>query len=95
MTPEVALLIRAVFISLLVLAAERVVRHGQTRRGEAKRTVVKLPTTLNPVVKAVPSRPLQVNMEQTSTKTSAPVTGHPKVVKLEPHATFVADKQAA
>lgn len=95
MTPEVALLIRAVFISLLVLAAERFVSHGQIRRGEAERTVVKLPTTLNPVVKAVASRPLQISMEQASAKTSAPVTGHLKVVRLEPHATFVAEKQAA
>jgi hypothetical protein len=92
MTPEIALLIRAALLSLLVLAVERFANHRQVARREARRTVVKLPATLNPVVTLAPGRPLQVNPAHPAFKASA--TEHLEVVQLEPRRAFV-EKQAA
>lgn len=93
MTPEIALLIRAALLSLLVLAVERFTNHQQAARREARRTVVKLPATLNPVVTFAPGRPLQVNPAHPALKASA-ATGHLEVVQLEPRRAF-AEKRAA
>lgn len=94
MTPEIALLVRAVLLSLLVLGAERLITRRQTARREARRTVVKLPMALNPVVTFAPSRPLQVGVEQATAQAARP-TGHGEVVRLEPRPAFDPEKQAA
>lgn len=98
MTPELALLVRALILGLLVLGAERVSRRLQARRDEARRTAVRFPIKLNPVVTALPGRPVQVSALEVVTKPAlaAPATGHLKIVHLEPRTpTYVTDKKAA
>lgn len=97
MTPELALLVRALILGLLVLGAERVSRRLQARRDEARRTAVRLPIKLNPVVTALPGRPVQVSaLVVTKPALAAPATGHLKIVHLEPRTpAYVTDKKAA
>lgn len=95
MTPELALLVRAVLLGLLVLTFERVSTRAQLKRSEARRTAVRLPLTLNPVVTPLPGRPIQVSATQVAPKPAAPATGHLKVIRLEPQSDYVTEKQAA
>lgn len=95
MTPELALLARAVLLGLLVLGAERFAKRRALRRSDTRRTVVRLPEALNPVVRSLPSRPIVVSVEA-DPKPAAPATGHLTVVRLEPQETpYLTDKQAA
>ena len=100
MTPEVALLVRALILGALVLTLEHVSKHLQAKRSEARRTAVRLPATLNPVVTTLPGRPVQVSVSEVAT-TSAPAvplsaTGHLKIVRLEPQVSaYTSDKKAA
>jgi len=95
MTPELALLARAILLGLLVLVAERFAERGMLKRSDVRRTVVRLPEALNPVVRSLPSRPLVVSVEA-APKPASPATGHLTVVKLEPQGVpYLSDKQAA
>ncbi len=100
MTPEVALLARALVLGLLVLTLEHVSKHLQAKRSEARRTAVRLPATLNPVVTTLPGRPVQVSVSEVVTKPAPALplsaTGHLKVVRLEPRApAYTTNKKAA
>lgn len=96
MTPELALLVRALLLGLLVLTFERVSKRLQTKRSEARRTAVRLPAILNPVVRPLPSRPIEVTIVRAAPKPIAPATGHVKIVRLEPQTpVYVTEKQAA
>ena len=95
MTPELALLVRAVLLGLLVLTCERVSTRLQLKRREARRTAVRLPATLNPVVTTLPGRPVQVSAAQVAPKPAAPATGHLKVIRLELQPDYATEKQAA
>ncbi len=96
MTPELALLARAFLLGLVVLVAERFAKRRALRRSDVRRTVVRLPEALNPVVRSLPGRPLGVSVVEAAPKPASPATGHLTVVKLEPRETpYVSDKRAA
>ncbi len=100
MTPELALLVRALLLGVLVLSLEHVSKHLRAKRWETRRTAVRLPATLNPVVTALSGRPVQVSVSEVITKPAPTVplsaTGHLKIVRLEPRAPdYTAGKKAA
>ena len=92
MSPEVALLVRAALLGLLVVAIEHVGKRRQARRAELRRkniqTVIRLPETRYPE-KALTGRPVQIDVAQT-VKASVPVTAQPtqsEILRLEPCST--------
>ena len=97
MSPEVALLVRAALLGLLVFTLERFGKRRQVRqavkrsvrRAEAERTIVRLPPTLYADYADEPptSRPLQVTARRrpNASTVSAPAQpGQAKIVQLEP-----------
>ena len=64
MSPEVALLVRAALLGLLVVALERFGRRRQAKRAEAERTIIRLPAARRPE-KPLAGRPLQVTPQTT------------------------------
>ena len=106
MSPEVALLVRAALLGLLVLAVERFGKRRQTRqavkRAAAERTIIRLPVTRRPD-EPLTGLPLQVTVRpRTNASTSAPAqAGQAKIVQLEPSAApelydgHVTEKRAA
>ncbi len=96
MSPEVALLVRAALLGLVVLAAERFGKRRQAKRAEAERIIIRLPATRRPN-EPLAGRPLQVIRPHTNAPTasaqakpgqanSEPAT----IVQLEPAATMTA-----
>ena len=93
MSPEVALLVRAALLGLLVFTLERFGKRRQVRqaakrsvrRAEAERTIVRLPPTLY-ADEPPTSRPLQVTARRpNASAVSAPAQpGQAKIVQLEP-----------
>ena len=94
MSPEVALLVRAALLGLLVLALERFGKRRQikrnvrqaAKRAAAERTIIRLPVTRRPD-EPLTGRPLQVTVRRrTNASTSAPTqAGQVKIVQLEPN----------
>lgn len=90
MTPEVALLIRAVLFSLLLVGIERISKRRQVRRARSEwlGPVVRLQSVkINPVqLSSVQAKPVQVNLMQLNPAqaNSAQSSVRPQVVRLEP-----------
>lgn len=95
MSPEVALIIRAAFLLLFVVAVERFVSRRRARLAEQRRTVVRLPIVLNPVSQPLPGRPLEVSVGQPVHKPVSVVPAN--VVQLEPQgeSAYLSEKRAA
>ena len=94
MSPEVALLVRAALLGLVVLAVERFGKRRQAKRteqAEAERTVIRLPATRRPD-KPFAGRPLQVTVHPRTNASTASAqaksgqanSGAAKIVQLEP-----------
>ena len=87
MSPEIALIVRAVLLVLAVVAVERFVVRRRSRLAEQRRTLVRLPMVLNPVSQPLRGRPLEVSALVSGQK---PVASTPSnVVRLEPAPTYL------
>ncbi len=96
MTPELALIARALVLGLLVLGLEHVSKQLRAKRRETRRTAVRLPATLNPVVTVLPGRPVQISTPVVVARPAVAATGHLKIVRLEPSTpAYAPDKRAA
>lgn len=88
MTPEVALLIRALLFSVLLVGVEYVSKRRRLRRARSAwlSPVVRLQSVkINPVqLSSVQAKPVQVNPMQLSPVPPNPVQVQPHVVRLEP-----------
>ena len=62
MNPEIALVIRAVFLVLVVVVVERAVARRRARVAEQRRTLVRLPMVLNPTSQSLHGRPLEFSV---------------------------------
>lgn len=88
MSPEVALLVRAALLGLLVFALERFSRRRYERRAELRRTLVRLPATHPPATSSLVGRPLQVSVKQKHIKPAVTASAKPSqtdILRLEPH----------
>ncbi len=93
MSPEIALMVRAVLLVLAVVVVERFVARRRARLAEQRRTVVRLPMVLNPASRSLHGRPLTVSVVRPVPK---PVAATPSnVVRLEPAPTYLDEKRAA
>ncbi len=93
MNPEIALVVRAVFLVLAVVVIERFVARRRARMAEQRRTLVRLPMVLNPVSQSLHGRPLEVSMVQPVQKKVSVVPDN--VVRLEPQPAYLDEKRAA
>lgn len=88
MTPEVALLIRALLFSMLLVGIEYVSKRRQVRRARSAwlSPVVRLQSVkINPVpLSSAQAKPIQVNPVQLRPVPLNPVQVQPQVVRLEP-----------
>ncbi len=80
MSPEVALLIRAALLGLLVLAIEHFGRRRQAKCAELRRALVRLPATQYPA-------PTQLEVVRVVAKPAVAAQSRRKIVRLEPRTT--------
>lgn len=94
MSPELALVLRAAFLLLLVFAAERYVTRRRARLAEQRRAVLRLPMVLNPASEFLHGRPLEVSVVRSVAKPVSVVPSN--VLRLEPQpAVHITEKRAA
>ena len=82
MSPEVALLVRAALLGLLVFVIERCGKRRQTKRAELRRTVVQLPPTRYPATPPVTGRPIQVDVVRAVAKPAVTAPNQREIVRL-------------